>query len=449
MRLVLKRFARGEEGGITALSLQMFVSALVMGGLAVDFGKGVAARTQLQVAADSAAHAALVTRETKPAEEAKAVALNIAALNMPSGKYGNVLTAGNIKFGHWDRDTQVFTVDGASRDAVLVSTEQTTTNGNGVTTYMMGLTGRGKLDVTAGTVFETYYPPCFEEGMVARQPVDIQSNNLFGSGFCIHSQDHASFSSGNTLESNVVVSMPDKRDIELPSSGFSSNAGLEPALRDGSYQIKILSRIDDIIRGITTNPDDPDIGVMATTSKYYRPYITSANLIAIKGTGSTALDPAKFQAGRIHVLTCKNDNSHKQLNAGFTLKNMVLITDCRLQFNSGAVVEDSVIITTNTSDKSLYASSNIVIGMDDNCANGGDVQMVTLGGVDFAAGTNVYGSQIIAAGDIDFAANADGIEGVSLVAGGRIDVTSNGTYGFCGGAGMNNNYAAAYFRLAR
>jgi Flp pilus assembly protein TadG len=443
-----RNFARREDGGITALCLQMFVGALVVGGLAVDFGKGVTSKTQLQIAADAAAHAAIMTRETGTAEEAKAVALNVAAGNMPSVKYGNVLTADSIKFGSWDRATEVFTVDPGSRDAVLVTTQQVSANGNGVTTYMMGLTGRNQLDVTAGTVFETYYPTCFEEGMVAREPVDIQSNNLFGSGFCIHSQDHASFSSGNHLETNVVVSMPDRRDIELPSSGFESNEGLEPALRDGSYQIKILSRISDIISGIATNPNDPDVGIMAPSSRYYRPYITDDAPISIKGTGSTALDPSKFQAGRIHVLTCKNDNSHKQLGSGFVLQNMVLVTDCRLQFNSGAIIEDSIIISTNPSDKAFYASSSISIGKDDNCAVGGDVQMITLGSVDFAAGTSVYGSQIIAAGDIAFAANADGIEGLSLVAGGRIDVTSNGTYGFCGGAGMNNNYAAAYFRLA-
>ncbi|MCA0271566.1 MAG: pilus assembly protein TadG-related protein [Proteobacteria bacterium] len=449
MRHPFRSFAQREDGGISALSLQMFIGALAFGGLAVDFGKGVTSKTQLQIAGDAAAHAAIMTRETKSAEEAKEVALNVAAGNMPNAKYGDVLTEENINFGYWDRDTEVFTVDPASSEAVLVTTQQVSANGNGVTTYMMRLTGLSELDVTAGAVFESYYPTCFNEGMVAREPVDIQSNNLFGSGFCIHSQDHAAFSSGNLLEDKVVVSMPDKRDIELPSSGFESNDGLEQALRDASYQIKILARINDILGGIVTDPTDPAIGIMAPTSRYYRPYVTDASPIDIQGTGATSLDGSKFRAGRIHVLSCKNDNSHKQLGSGFVMQNMVLVTDCRLQFNAGAVIEDSVIITTNPSDKAFYASSNIVLGRDDDCAGGGDVQMIALGGVDFAAGTSVFGSQIIAAGDIAFAANANGIEGVSLVAGGRIDVTSNGYYGVCGGAGMNNNYAAAYFRLAR
>lgn len=445
----VKAFPADEEGAISALNLQMFVGALVVGGLAIDFASGVATKTQLQVAADAAAHAALMSVETMSPEEAKTKALEIAALNMPAGKYGGVLTADDIRFGRWDREAQVFSVDAGSREAVLVTTRRETANGNGVATYMLGLVGRNELDVTAGSVFETYYPMCFREGFVAKDRVDMQSNSHYSSGFCIHSQDHVSVSSGNTFEAGVVVSMPDERDIELPNSGFESNSGLEPALRDGSYPLKILARINDIIYGITGDANDPSRGIMAPASPYYRSYVTSATPVAVKAQGATSLDPSKFKTGRIHVMECKNDNSHKQIGAGFVMRNMVLVTDCRLQFSSGAIIEDSVIITTNPSDKSFYASSNIVIGRDDNCAEGGDLQMVTLGSVDFAAGTNIFGSQIIAARDIALTANADGIEGVALVAGGQLDVTSNGAFGFCDGAGMNNNYAAAYFRLAR
>jgi len=445
----VRRFFSGEKGGITALSLQIFMASLVLGGLALDFGNGVTAKTQLQVAADSAAHAALYTRELHSASDSKAAALQIAALNMPSGKYGGVLTSSDITFGRWDRDTQVFTVDPDSRDAVMVATKRHKSKGNGVSTYLLGLIGFKAWDVTSETVFETYYPTCFREGFVAQDRVDMQSNGYFTQGFCIHSQNHVSVSSNNTFEPGVVVSMPDKRDIELPNSGFTSNPGLEPSLRDGSYKLRILNRIDDIIRGIETAPFDPQVGIMAPGSMYYRPYITNATPITIKAQGATSLDPTKFKTGRIHEMDCKNDQSHKQLGSGFNLVNMVLITDCRLQFASGAVIQNAVIITKNTDAKSFYASSDIVIGKDDHCANGGDVQMVTKGGVEFAAKVNIYGSQIIAVGDISMQANADGIEGVSLVAGGKLDVTSNGVFGFCGGAGMNNNYSAAYFRLAR
>ncbi|OYX41932.1 MAG: hypothetical protein B7Z02_13665 [Rhodobacterales bacterium 32-67-9] len=448
-RTAVSRFAAREDGGITALSLQVFMAALVLGGLAVDFGNGFASKTQLQVAADAAAHAAIYTRELHTPDEARAAALEIAALNMSGEKYGTVLTGEDIKFGHWDRDAQLFTVDPASRDAVLVSTKRNAAAGNGVTTYMLGLIGKNEWDVTSGSVFETYYPTCFREGFVAQDRVDMQSNAYFTKGFCIHSQNHVSVSSGNTFEQGVVVSMPDRRDIELPSSGYTSNSGLSDALRDGSYQLRILNRIDDIIRGITTSPNDPQVGIMAPGSLYYRPYITNATPITVKAQGATSLDSSKFKTGRIHFMECKNDMSHKQFGAGFSLVNMVLVTDCRLQFAAGAVIQDAVIITTNADPKSFYSSSDIVIGRDDNCAVGGGVQMVTKGGVVFAAKVNAYGSQIIAAGDISMTANADGIEGVAVVSGGKLDVTSNGAFGFCGGAGMESNFEAAYFRLAR
>lgn len=448
MRLALRSFLVGEEGSISALSLQMFVGALVVGGLAVDFGKGVASKTQLQIAADAAAHAAIMARESHTAEEATVAALQVAALNMPAGKYGNVLSADDIRFGHWNRDTQVFTVDPASSEAVMVSTQRVTANGNGVATPMMGLVGRDKLDVTAGTVFESYVPDCFREGFVAMDRVDMQSNSSYASGFCIHSQDHVSISSGNNFAPGVTVSMPDRRDVELPSAGYSSNTGLAAALRDASYHLKILARIGDIIRGIQTAPGDPDIGIMATTSRYYRSYVTDATLVSLDATGMTALDPADFQTGRIHVLTCGGDNRYKQIGAAFALKDMVLVTDCRLQIDAGAVIENAVILSTNADDQAIYASSYIVIGKDDHCAAGGGAQIVTLGGVDFASGAHLFGSQIIAAKDIVLTAGARGIEGAALVAGGTLAVTSTGAVGYCGGNGMESNYEAAYFRLA-
>ena len=52
-----------EDGSTTILSLFLFLIALILGGLAIDFNKVISERTQLQVAADSAAHAALYTRE--------------------------------------------------------------------------------------------------------------------------------------------------------------------------------------------------------------------------------------------------------------------------------------------------------------------------------------------------------------------------------------------------
>lgn len=451
-RAIPCRFGADEHGGITAFSLQMFVAALVVGGLAVDFGNGVASKTQLQVASDAAAHAALLTRELNDPDVAKAKALEVASYNMPSGKYGNVLTADDIVFGHWDSDSQSFTPDALSRDAVRVAAKRHAENGNGVTTYMMGLVGFPKLDVTSGTIFETYYPTCFREGFVAKQRVEVQSGSHYGAGFCIHSQLYVKASSNNIFDPGSVVSMPDKADVELPNSGFASNIGLEGALRDGSYNVRILDRIDDIYAGLV-EPLHPDFGIMTEynsigdESEYYRDYITDRKHLAPNYKSDATA--GTFTPNRIHKVTCKQDKWTYDIYPDAVLKDAVLITDCRLTIHSGATIENAVIFVENTDATSVRAPSGVKIGLDDNCAEGGDVQIVTRGGVSFSSNAEIYGSQIIAAKDISLTASAGGLEGVSLVSGGMLDVTSNGAYGFCGGAGMANNYEAAYFRLAK
>ena len=75
----LRRFRDEEAGGITALSLQMLLTTLVIGGLAVDFGVGMASKNQLHVAADSAAHAAIYSRELNTESEAKTIAVDVAS----------------------------------------------------------------------------------------------------------------------------------------------------------------------------------------------------------------------------------------------------------------------------------------------------------------------------------------------------------------------------------
>ena len=104
----IARFTKSERGGITALSLFLLISMLMIGGYAVDVSNVMTARTKLQVTADAVAHAALLERELKSEDEAKAAALELAALNMPGEAFGNVITADEIVFGDWDPESLTF-----------------------------------------------------------------------------------------------------------------------------------------------------------------------------------------------------------------------------------------------------------------------------------------------------------------------------------------------------
>jgi len=428
-------FLGAQEGGITIFGLFIFATMAIIGGIALDVSHLYAARTQLQVTADTVAHAALFRREQLNPEDAKQAAIDLVEAGMPAGTFGEVVTPADIAFGRYDFATRTFTSDDTSREAVHVSTARLGTRGNAAAAFLFRMLGFREFDISARAVYVTYRPMCFREGFVANGVVDMQSNNGFSNGFCIHSNTHVAVNQNNIFEPGTIVSMPDTDDLVLPNSGFEKNEGLQAALRNGAYHLRVL---DDL------SPADPD-----EPSLIERITLPGMDLVPDYITSSTVIYPpvkfteADIKPGHVHVMTCGGGG----INFGkYTMSNVVIVTDCNVSFNDTAL-EDAVVITTNTSFKSVTGSANFRLGRQDDCLPGGGAQILTLGGMDFASGVALFGSQMIAMGDIKFAANADGIKGASMVAGGRIDGTSNMRMAFCG-SGMENNFEAEYFRLA-
>lgn len=427
---LIRRFTRSEDGSGTAWGLFMMTVILMMGGYAVDVQNVTMERTHLQIVADSAAHAALLKRELASESDAKSAAASIVEANMPLYKFGEVLNQNNIRFGTWDTATHSFTPTAGSRAAVQVRLKRTEGNQNAVRTYLFQMVGIDNWNLEATSTFMTYSPTCFREGFVAVGPVDIQSNNNFQNGFCIHSNDYVSLNSNNYFEPGTVVSMPDVDDLDIPNSGLQTNIGLQAALRSGSYNIRIINRIDDIIATI----DDPN-------SEYYPDYITNPTPVTLTQKTIAAADLAP---GRIYNWNCSGNKG--TISSNTTVDRVVIQTACEVSFGSGVIVQDAVIVNTNTGAKSFNASAGFQLGKKDFCAAGGGAQLVTLGGMNFAAQLQVYGSQLLAIGDIEFAAQADGIQGAAMVSAGTISGTSNMSMAFCG-TGMENNFEAQYFRM--
>ena len=430
-----RSFARAQDGAGTIFGLFLLLSSVSVAGLALDIANAYRVRTALQVAGDAAAHAALVAREFNNPSVAKATALEVANVHLPRAKYGDALIEDDIVFGHWDAETEKFEPDEYAFDAVMVSTARAQERHNSVGTYLLRFAGVDALNIRGITVFETYRPTCLEEGIVGEEEVVMQSGNYFTSGFCVHSNDHATLSSGNTFEDRTIVSMPDRREIDLPASGMDSNEGLPEALRDGSYFLRIVSRIDAIIAGV----QDPD-------SKYYPDYIESS--IPINLDRNDKLDDTIFEEGHIYRIECNNSKQQAAIHTGTVLSKVVIWTNCQIKFGADVVLQDTVFVNENTAVDSFSPASKLQIGKDDDCATGGDAQLVTRGGFSTSAQVALYGGQILAAGDISFQAQADGIEGASIVSGGRVEGSSGATMGFCDGEGMENTFEAEYFRLA-
>ncbi len=430
-----RSFARKENGALTMFGIYVFLGMIILSAVAVDVANLMAARNQLQVAADSAAHAALYYGEAykkNTITDAKLKAIDIAKHGMPDSYFGDVIEETDIVFGTWDHDLQAFHADETSRDAVMVKTSRLSSKSNSVGSLLFQFVGFTNFDIVTPSVFTTYRPFCFREGIVADGVVDLQSNNGYSNGFCVHSNTHVEMNSSNTFEAGTVVSMPDEDDIVLPQSGFETNEGLEAALRSGYYRLRIVNRIDDIINGLRDG--DPE---------YMPDYITSYTPVTLSKMKLTEED---LVPGGRYIWDCASIGN-PTIQSTVKIERVVLVADCAIKFGGGTVLESARIATTATGSKSINTPASLQVGRDDDCADGGDVQIVTKGSMDFAADLMMFGSQLIAEKNIYFTANADGIEGTSMVAGGEISGTSNMTMGFCG-SGMGNNFEADYFRLA-
>jgi Flp pilus assembly protein TadG len=434
-----------EDGSATILSVTFVLIFIMVGGLAVDFNRAISERTQLQVATDTAAHAALYTRESEEPDAARQKALETINKMLPQSRFSDVaLTDADITFGTWDPENLTFNEDADSKTAARVLAGATQQRGNASRNLMLRILGQDTFDIAVKSVYSTYYPPCFTEGFVADKVVEIRSNNSFSDGFCIHSNEYVSLNQNNYFEPGTVVSMPNLDDLDMPNSGFRKNEGLQAAVRSGAYRLRLLNQLEAIIDSFWAGaPEHLPPYVYAGL-----PYnVAKANPVDEQGNKikGNALTPYHFKQGAVNYLNCTG--SGKTTLAPGLYSGFVFVSDCEIKFSNGVVLEDVVIATTNTSSSSLNSPSGLQIGRDDNCAAGGGATLMTLGGFNAASSLSVYNGQILALGDIQFAANADGVKGASFVAKGRIEGTSNMDMGFCQNRGMENIYRASYFRM--
>ncbi|MBS1302694.1 hypothetical protein GZH79_10155 [Loktanella sp. SALINAS62] len=155
---------------------------------------------------------------------------------------------------------------------------------------------------------------------------------------------------------------------------------------------------------------------------------------------------ADLVPGSMYDVSC----SGKQLtiDGSTPLKNVVIVTDCPVKMSKGAALEDVLLVTKSVDSNSVTSPNGFRLGANDSCAAGGGAQIVTSGGINVASDLQIFGSQLIAQGDVTFAASADSVEGASIISAGKIDGTSNSQIGFCN-TGMEDNIEIDYFRMVR
>ncbi|SFS21715.1 pilus assembly protein TadG-related protein [Yoonia litorea] len=513
-RRFAKKFKEDTDGSMTVLGLFLFVVSGILGALALDVTAMYANRTHLQVAADQAAHAALYNLRIggKDHDEAKTAAIDVVQATLPIAGNGITVDADDIEFGIYDPATETFTADPTSRVAVRVITSFSDERSNAATTFLFRLIGRDSFQIFAQSTFATYTPDCFSDGFLAEGIVDMQNQNFFGAGLCVHSNIEVQLQVNNEFENGAIVSMPGGANtVVVPGDKIDDVSGLSDALADDEFDLRVLSRIENMLYQYQnpTGTDFPHPGVSGDEIGWPS-YITD-KIMRDLGTVSE-IDSTTLTAGGVYYVNCsqpnkgltissgngssaqasvsddtsatrqgkragsedtrmqKNENNNGRNNRdddttdGDTgrgsedalpvLSEVIVITPCDVKFGEGSVIENARVISLSQGDKSFQAPHGLSLGSLDSegCEQNG-AQLVTMGGVSFAADFAAFGSQIFTMGDIKFAATPgkpNDFKGTSMVSNGVIDMASHvNAQAGCNSASDDNDIQATFLKMVR
>ena len=438
-----RRFLSDTSASVTIWALFNLVLVLFFAGLALDINNAVRSRTQLQGAADAAAHAALYARmKNGDTTGAAAAGIKIAEANMPTSLFGEVLATADVEFGNWERTSRSFT-PGAGDTAVRVTTRRLDARGNSVGTFLMELLGVATFELNTSSVWDFEDGICATndtdgipgEGFFAIGVVDMQTGNKFGSGFCIHSETYVKLSTDNTFMKDVYITMPDPTELRMPESGWTNNEGIHDALHRNGYPL---------LHSFFAKPSGYFYQMV---SSFDSPNLLTHDEVEITVGGGDVLTQDMVQAAKDSVTTgltpivrVKCSGNSFSIGQDETISDVSLVTDCKVKFLSGSALENMTLVTTSTDIQSISGPSGTTWGNSGFCDDTdlGTVTVMTQGSIQMPADFEAHGLEILAAGSVNLAAKANGISAINVVAGGSIDITAQSDFGFCAGDAPNS-----------
>ena len=434
---LVRRLARDERGITTIQNLLLTVACCAIGALGLDVTHFYAARTELQVAADVAAHAAMHRRYNgRTAAQARSDAIAMVEYSLPRNVYGTVLETSEIVFGTWNTTSGTFTAL-AANSPTLPTAFQVTTNragDNPVGSFFFRVVGVRSRDVTAKAIYLASGDPCAQlQGLFAEGQVNPSSNNAYSANFCLHSNDEVPLNADNRFDPLSSVSAPSLSDIDCASNDANMDAkcpNLRTIRREATY---------DLERHLAPIRDLPGADTDASMLADVREAVPNWNWTGISQSISTVtaaqLGTPSNLSGRVNYIECAS-NGKIELSGAYT-DTVLLLNNCQVSIkkNNTVSLSNTIIYTTST-DKAnsiAFSGSGHRIGMDPTCTGSGGAVLLTRGGFNTASGTKFQNATVWALGDVGFAAGAGAQDaaGVSIIAGGEIKVTSNNVLNAC------------------
>ncbi|MGB3146886.1 MAG: hypothetical protein WBA91_03900, partial [Paracoccaceae bacterium] len=219
-----------------------------------------------------------------------------------------------------------------------------------------------------------------------------------------------------------------------PGGDVAAVEGLKVALGDRAYRMRPVNHLEEIAKGLTVKG-----------GRYWRSYITNDEPIEL--AYGMEFGPNSMAPGMIYHMQCPSGDTDLVLNNNAVLLEAVLITNCRVVIGSGTVVQSAVILSTSNSPTAISAGTAVQFGRNDQCSEGGGVQILTNGGVDFSSGVDFFGGQVIARGDVALTLGEHGMDDLSVVTAGSLYLALAGTVPFCKSEGVSDNFQFSHFRL--
>lgn len=428
---LIRKFIRDEDGLMTHLALVVLLIVLIFSGMSLDTNNARRMKHILQTAADAAARGAIL--DLPDQATALTSALELANANLTPDSVNSAVTSDSVTFGRWNEDDQTFTATTSSPNAVRVTATRSTANSNPLPTLLLRMAGFQSWNIeVSSTAFKK--ATCETVDIATNGSFSITSNNDFYNSYCI-TANAVDLNSNNTFDSGNRIYVPSFDAIDF--NGASSLAtvvgrGTDSSPSDLTYG-DIFEVNTDFVSTYTADVEtladsylDPGF---AGQPDYINP---AAAVIEIDASDVKYTD---FEPGRIYEVVCGGGHGSKaQIFSGVVISEIVMVSECNIQIGARSVLSDVVLVSRDTSNKSVYAASKVVLGSDDDCAEGGEVKIFTAGDFDSAANLEAYGAYISAVGEVHIAGKADGIAGLEIQANGDISFSAQASFGTCSSA---------------
>jgi Flp pilus assembly protein TadG len=446
----LAKFLRDESGSYTLWSLVWFMLFVAFGGLAVDVTDAYRNQTQLQVTADAAALAAIMSVE-KVGEDPVAQANFYSLANMNSGANGYVLSDDDLAFGTWEFATRTFTPGavpvpgGTAVNAVHVITQRSVDNSNPVAMNFLRILALFGLDpiwnVNAEAIAIGAVSLCHNNGLIAGGELTQTSQNSYFNNICLHGVEGMALRNDNYFQSGVSTSTT-CADCVGPGDP-SVNTGWDEAWAIGGeneplYPLNAYA-VDEYVDVLKALPDTTSFSNMIDT--YGLRFAGWGYLFHADGSpparvnaGNNGL-PATLDPHTVYIVNCNGNLSLPST----PMRNVAIVSSCRVQVPASQTIDArdvAIIADFDAPSDGIHFAGNGKFGQ--SSCNNGSLELYTTGSsIKFAAAGDVSNVRLISAWDIEWSAQANGAVGIHAEAVNDIKLTTQANFGLCANGIVN------------